>query len=74
LHRHELAAKVRHALADLSEYDREIIMLRNYEGLSNGEAACLLDVGHEAAKKRYTRALLRLRRILCNHGITGGGK
>ncbi len=72
LHRTELAAKVRHALADLSEQDREVIMLRNYEGLSNGEAACLLAVSDEAAKKRYTRALLRLQYILRDHGITGG--
>jgi RNA polymerase sigma-70 factor (ECF subfamily) len=69
--RKELARKVRQALAQLSETDREIILLRNFEGLSNGEAACLLDIGREAAKKRYTRALLRLERLLHDEGVTG---
>jgi RNA polymerase sigma-70 factor (ECF subfamily) len=69
--RKELARKVRHVLGRLSEADREIIMLRNFEGLSNGEAACLLGITSEAAKKRYTRALLRLEQLLHDEGVTG---
>jgi DNA-directed RNA polymerase specialized sigma24 family protein len=56
----------------LAERDREIITLRNFEGLTNGEAACLLDVQSETAKKRYTRALLRLQELLREEGLTGG--
>lgn len=69
--RRELARRVRRTLARLTEGDREIIMLRNFEGLSNGEAACLLDIGRDAAKKRYARALLRLRDFLRDEGLTG---
>jgi RNA polymerase sigma-70 factor (ECF subfamily) len=69
--RKEVARKVRHILGRLSEADREIIMLRNFEGLSNGEAACLLEINREAAKKRYTRALLRLQQLLRDEGLTG---
>jgi RNA polymerase sigma-70 factor (ECF subfamily) len=68
----ELARSVRRTLAQLSEMDREIIMLRNFEGLSNGEAACLLAISPEAAKKRYTRSLVRLQKLLRDEGLTGG--
>jgi RNA polymerase sigma-70 factor (ECF subfamily) len=69
--RREIARRVRKVLAQLSETDREIIMLRKFEGLSNGEAACLLEISREAAKKRYTRALLRLQQLLRDEGLTG---
>jgi RNA polymerase sigma-70 factor (ECF subfamily) len=69
--RKEVARKVRQILGRLSEADREIIMLRNFEGLSNGEAACLLEITREAAKKRYARALLRLQQLLRDEGLTG---
>jgi RNA polymerase sigma-70 factor (ECF subfamily) len=67
----ERARTVRRTLAQLSELDREVIMLRNFEGLSNGEAACLLEISREAAKKRYTRALLRLRELMRDEGLSG---
>jgi RNA polymerase sigma-70 factor, ECF subfamily len=67
----EVARKVRQVLAQLTELDREIIMLRNFDGLTNGEAACLLDISRDAAKKRYTRALLRLQELLRDEGFTG---
>jgi RNA polymerase sigma-70 factor, ECF subfamily len=69
--RQELARQVRRLMAQLSEGDREIIMLRNFEGLSNGESACLLEITPEAAKKRYARALLRLQSLLCDAGLSG---
>jgi RNA polymerase sigma-70 factor (ECF subfamily) len=72
--RQEAATQVRRTLARLPEADREIITLRNFEGLSNGEASCLLDINPEAAKKRYTRALLRLRDFLRNEGSQGGAR
>jgi RNA polymerase sigma-70 factor (ECF subfamily) len=69
--RKEVARKVRQILGRLSEVDREVIMLRNFDGLSNGEAACLLEINPEAAKKRYARALLRLQQLLSDEGLTG---
>jgi RNA polymerase sigma-70 factor (ECF subfamily) len=68
--RTELARRVREAVARLAETDREIILLRNFEGLSNQEAAQLLDIERVAASKRYGRALLRLRDIFVQSGMT----
>ncbi len=56
----ETASYLRRALADLRESDREILLLRNFEQLSNTEAAQLLDLNPETTKKRYARALVRL--------------
>jgi len=69
--RHEAAQRVRRVMAKLSEPDREIVMLRNFEGLSNQEAGCLLEIEPETAKKRYARAILRLQRLLVADGVTG---
>jgi len=60
----ELARRVRGAVASLSEADREIFMLRNFEQLSNMEAAQLLDLNPETTKKRYARALVKLQTML----------
>lgn len=68
LKRQEAARRVRHALAILSETSREIILLRNFEGLSNAEASQLLEIPEETAKKRYTRAVLQLHELLHNDG------
>ncbi len=62
--RREVAIDVRAALARLSEHDREIVMLRNFEQLSNSEVVGLLEITPEAARKRLRRALLRLQGFL----------
>lgn len=64
LGRAELAKSIRTALDALPELDREVIMLRTFEGLTNAEAAQVLDIESPAASKRYTRALLKLREAL----------
>ena len=64
LMRRELSARVRRCLAQLNERDREILMLRIFEGLSNRDAATILDTKPEATKKRFTRALLRLQQLM----------
>ena len=66
----ELARRVRQAVARLPESDREIVMMRHFEGLSNREVACLLGIDPAAASKRHGRAMLRLHRILCEGGMT----
>ena len=60
----ELAQRVRDAVAQLAEADREIVLLRNFEGLSNQEVAQLLEIQPATASQRYGRALLRLRKLL----------
>jgi RNA polymerase sigma-70 factor (ECF subfamily) len=57
----ELAERVRSAVDRLDPDDRAIIVLRNYEQLSNQQAAEVLGIEPAAASKRFGRALLRLK-------------
>jgi RNA polymerase sigma-70 factor (ECF subfamily) len=57
--REELRRRVRAALDDLSERDREVLVLRYLEGLSVREAADVLGIREGAAKVRHLRALER---------------
>jgi RNA polymerase sigma-70 factor, ECF subfamily len=62
--RHELECRFRDALSHLDDDDREIILLRHFEQLSNGEAARALGLSDAAAGMRHLRALRRLRAML----------
>ncbi len=62
--RRELERRFRAALGELDEDDREIILLRHFEQLSNGEAARALGLSGPAAGMRHLRALRRLRAVL----------
>ena len=66
----ELANRVRKAMAQLSEIDHEILLMRNFEGLSYKEIAEILEIDPAAARKRHGRALLRLHRLLIEGGLT----
>jgi RNA polymerase sigma-70 factor (ECF subfamily) len=70
LGRRELARRLRQALAQLSEGDREILLLRNFEGLSNQEVGLLLGIDAAAASQRHGRAMLRLHKVLVATGLT----
>jgi RNA polymerase sigma-70 factor (ECF subfamily) len=69
MERDEIVEKVRNALERLPPLDREILLLRNFEALTNIEAAEILEVPPMTAAKRYGRALIRLREEL--KGIQG---
>lgn len=60
----ELSAQLHTALESLNEMDREILVLRHFEELSNLEAAEVLEIEPKAASMRYFRALTRLRSVL----------
>jgi len=60
----ELAIQLREALESLNEIDREILVLRHFEELSNLEASEVLEIEPKTASMRYFRALTRLRSIL----------
>ncbi len=60
----ELAVQLHEALEGLNEIDREILVLRHFEELSNLEAAEVLEIESKTASMRYFRALTRLRSIL----------
>jgi RNA polymerase sigma-70 factor (ECF subfamily) len=60
----ELAGRVRGAVERLEPADREVIVLRVFEGLSHDEVAYLLGIDVPAARKRHSRALVKLHRML----------
>ena len=68
--RREAAGQVRRALAALTPADREILIMRHGEGLSNAETAELLQVDPKTASKRYGRALQRLATQLSGLGFS----
>jgi RNA polymerase sigma-70 factor (ECF subfamily) len=72
LQRKELATQVRDAIESLSEIDREVIMLRHIEGLTNVEVAEVLNIEPTAVRQRHGRAILRLLEQLTSRGISGG--
>ena len=62
--RRELERRFQEAIGVLEEADREIILLRHFEQLSNTEAAHALGLSEPAAGMRHLRALRKLRAIL----------
>lgn len=70
LNRRELAQRLREAVAQLPEPDREVLLLRHFEGLSNQEVGILLSLDPATASKRHGRAMLRLHKILFEGGLT----
>jgi RNA polymerase sigma-70 factor (ECF subfamily) len=64
--RAERKVRLQEALNAMDPIDREIVVLRNYEQLTNGEAAQVLGLDKSAASKRYIRALIRLKEILAS--------
>jgi RNA polymerase sigma-70 factor (ECF subfamily) len=67
--RRELVRTVRKVLADLSEEDREILLMRYLEKLSNQEIGQVLDLEAGTVSKRHGRALLRLQKLLRAHDV-----
>ena len=62
--RAERKVRLQSALNLMDPIDREVLVLRHYEQLSNGEVAAVLGLDKSAASKRYARALLRLKDVL----------
>ncbi len=69
----EIRRRVREALTQLDEIDREVLQLRAFEGLENDEVAQVLGLPPGTASKRYGRALLRLRQVLAAISPPEGG-
>jgi RNA polymerase sigma-70 factor, ECF subfamily len=60
----ERKARLQAALDAMDPLDREVLVLRNFEELTNTEAARTLNLQESAASKRYIRALRRLKDVL----------
>ncbi len=67
----ELRERVRAALAALPERDREVLVLRYLESLSNRDAAAILGITEGALRVRHVRAIERLRGLL-GEDLLGG--
>jgi RNA polymerase sigma-70 factor (ECF subfamily) len=61
--RAELKIRVQEALNSMDPHDREVLILRHFEELSNSEAAQVLGIKPTAAVNRYVRALKRLKAV-----------
>src|SRR5438552_3688812 len=60
------------AVASLSEQDRKAIVLRFYEGRDLRDVGAALGASEDAAEKRVSRAVERLRAFLAKRGVTAG--
>jgi RNA polymerase sigma-70 factor, ECF subfamily len=69
--RAERKVRLQEALDAMNPIDREIVILRNYEQLTNGEAAQVLGLDKSATSKRYIRALIHLKEILSAMDLGG---
>jgi RNA polymerase sigma-70 factor (ECF subfamily) len=62
--REESRRRVRAAIAELADRDREVLVLRHLEQLSTTQTAAVLGISEAAVKARHVRALDRLERLL----------
>ena len=58
------------ALAKLNETDRRAVLLRYFEGRTLAEVGATLALNEDAARKRVTRGLDKLRRYFVKRGVT----
>jgi len=65
-----LAPEVDAALARLSDTDRDAVLLRFFRGHDLKQVGGTLGLSEEAAKKRVSRALERMRQFLSRRGVT----
>ncbi len=68
--RAELKLRVQEALNSMDPNDREVLILRHFEEMSNSETAQVLGIKPSAAVNRYVRALKRLKEVF--KGMPGG--
>jgi len=66
--REEIRVRIEEALDSMEEIDREVLLLRHFEELSNKRAAAVLGIHENAASNRYVRALSRLKGLLTELG------
>ena len=67
--RAEAQGRLRAALSQLEEQDREILVLRYLEQLPTADTAAVLKLGLSAVKMRHLRAIERLRELLGNQPL-----
>lgn len=68
----DIAPQLDEALADVSDFDRDAILLRYFQGKTAHEMALTFGITDEAAQKRVNRAVERLRESLSKRDLTVG--
>jgi RNA polymerase sigma factor (sigma-70 family) len=68
----QIAPQLDDALSELSEPDRDALLLRYFEKKSAHEMAQTLGISDDAAQKRVNRAVERLREFFAKRGLTIG--
>jgi RNA polymerase sigma-70 factor (ECF subfamily) len=68
----ELQRRFEAACKRMDDQDQEIIVMRHFEHLANGEAAASLGLTPQAASMRYMRAMRRLRELLNEDSSASG--
>src|SRR5471032_142930 len=66
----KLSPHLEAAMGKLNVADRALLVLRFYENKTGPEAAALLGIREDAAHKRVTRAIEKLRKVFAQHGVT----
>jgi RNA polymerase sigma factor (sigma-70 family) len=69
----KLSPHLEAAMDKLNAADRALLVLRFYENKTGPEAAALLGIREDAAHKRVTRALEKLRKVFAQRGVTLSG-
>jgi len=62
--KNEISVMLDETLAEMEPMDREVLVLRHFEELSNKEVSELLGIQRSTASNRYVRALQKLKAIL----------
>ena len=62
--REETARRIDQVLESMDPMDKEVLILRHFEQLSNDEVASVVGVKKAAASRRYMRALTRFREVV----------
>jgi RNA polymerase sigma factor (sigma-70 family) len=69
----QLSPHLEDAMGKLNAADRALLVLHFYENKSGPEAAALLGIREDAAHKRVTRAIEKLRKFFLKRGVTLSG-
>lgn len=65
----DLSQTLDEAVSCLGDADRQAILLRFYEGKNLAEVGAIMGTSEEAAKKRVSRAVDKLRKYFANRGV-----
>ncbi len=65
----EVEPLLNQSLAALRDGERECVLLRFFQGMTFAEAGAVLGVSEEAARKRFSRALDKMRQIFVKNGV-----